>query len=57
MQAVQTVLDEILELKRERRAIILAHHYQVDEIQDVLTDLIFIGKTAIIFTFDTIPKM
>jgi len=33
--AVQTVVDEILELKRERRAIILAHHYQVDEIQEL----------------------
>src|SRR5712671_7664880 len=35
MQAVQTVVDEILELKRERRAIILANHYQVDEIQEL----------------------
>lgn len=35
MQAVQSVVDEILELKRERRAMILAHHYQVDEIQDL----------------------
>ena len=33
--AAQTVVDEILELKRERRAIILAHHYQVDEIQEL----------------------
>lgn len=35
MQAVQSVVDEILELKRERRAMILAHHYQVDEIQEL----------------------
>jgi len=35
MQAVATVTEQIAELKRERRAIILAHHYQVDEIQEL----------------------
>jgi quinolinate synthase len=30
-----TVVEEILELKRERRAIILAHHYQDAEIQEL----------------------
>lgn len=35
MQAVATVVEQIAELKRERRAIILAHHYQVDEIQEL----------------------
>jgi quinolinate synthase len=35
MTAVDTVVDQIAELKRERRAIILAHHYQVDEIQEI----------------------
>ncbi|MEO8096469.1 MAG: quinolinate synthase NadA [Acidobacteriota bacterium] len=35
MQAVPTITDEILDLKRDRRAIILAHHYQVDEIQEL----------------------
>jgi len=35
MQAVATVVEQIAELKRERRAIILAHHYQVDEIQEI----------------------
>src|SRR6478735_10044920 len=35
MPAVQSIVDQIAELKRERRAIILAHHYQVDEIQEL----------------------
>jgi quinolinate synthase len=35
MPAVATVVEQIADLKRERRAIILAHHYQVDEIQEI----------------------
>jgi quinolinate synthase len=35
MPAVQSIVDEILELKQERRAIILAHHYQDSEIQEL----------------------
>src|SRR5580658_7044335 len=35
MFAVQTITEEILELKRERRAMILAHHYQDSEIQEI----------------------
>ncbi len=35
MPAVATVTEQIADLKRERRAIILAHHYQVDEIQEL----------------------
>jgi quinolinate synthase len=35
MPAVSSVVDEILELKRQRRAMILAHHYQIDEIQEI----------------------
>lgn len=35
MPAVATVVEQIADLKRERRAIILAHHYQVDEIQEL----------------------
>ena len=33
--AAPTIADEILELKRDRKAILLAHHYQDAEIQDL----------------------
>src|ERR1700686_2883993 len=33
--AAPTIADEILELKRERKAILLAHHYQSAEIQEL----------------------
>src|SRR5437667_4861972 len=33
--AAPTIADEILELKRERKAILLAHHYQESEIQEL----------------------
>jgi len=35
MTAAPSIADEILDLKRERRAIILAHHYQEAEIQEI----------------------
>jgi quinolinate synthase len=35
MPAIATITEEILELKRDRRAIILAHHYQDAEIQEL----------------------
>jgi quinolinate synthase len=35
MVATASITEEILTLKRERRAIILAHHYQEPEIQDL----------------------
>jgi quinolinate synthase len=35
MLAVTSIAEEILELKRERHAVILAHHYQDAEIQDL----------------------
>src|ERR1035437_6889162 len=35
MLATSTVAEEILDLKRERRAILLAHHYQEAEIQQL----------------------
>src|SRR4051794_2793937 len=35
MLATQTIQDEIYDLKRARRAVILAHHYQDTEIQDL----------------------
>src|ERR1700682_4962413 len=39
MLATQTIAEEIQDLKRERRAILLAHHYQESEIQE-LADVI-----------------
>ncbi|MCS6951908.1 MAG: quinolinate synthase NadA [Bryobacterales bacterium] len=35
MLATKTITEEILEWKKERRAILLAHHYQEPEIQDL----------------------
>ncbi|MBI2681138.1 MAG: quinolinate synthase NadA [Candidatus Solibacter usitatus] len=35
MLATRTIVEDILELKQERRAILLAHHYQEAEIQEL----------------------
>src|ERR1039458_4433250 len=35
MLAAPTIADEILDLKRQRKAILLAHHYQEPEIQEL----------------------
>src|SRR6185312_13608656 len=35
MPAIQSIAEEILDLKRRRRALILAHHYQDSEIQEI----------------------
>lgn len=35
MLAIKSIAEEIMDLKRARRAIILAHHYQEPEIQDL----------------------
>src|SRR5271156_3828235 len=35
MLAIETIAEEIVELKRDRRAVILAHHYQDSEIQEL----------------------
>lgn len=35
MPVTTSIAEEILELKRQRRAILLAHHYQVPEIQEL----------------------
>jgi quinolinate synthase len=35
MLALQTITEEILDLKHDRRAVLLAHHYQDAEIQDL----------------------
>ena len=49
MLAVPTLSEEILDLKRERRAILLAHHYQEPEIQeiaDVVGDSLELARKA-----------
>ena len=49
MIALSTIADEILELKRDRRAILLAHHYQEPEIQelaDVVGDSLELARKA-----------
>ena len=49
MPAVQSITDEILDLKRQRRAVILAHHYQDSEIQelaDAIGDSLELARAA-----------
>jgi quinolinate synthase len=49
MLAVPTLSEEILDLKRQRRAILLAHHYQEPEIQeiaDVVGDSLELARKA-----------
>jgi quinolinate synthase len=57
MLAATTIADEILELKKERRAILLAHHYQQPEIQelaDVIGDSLELARQARGFEGDAI---
>ncbi len=57
MPAIATIVDEILELKRERRAILLAHHYQESEIQeiaDAIGDSLELARMARDFEGDVI---
>src|SRR3954462_793897 len=49
MLSTITIADEILELKHQRRAILLAHHYQEPEIQelaDVIGDSLELARKA-----------
>ena len=49
MLATGTITEEILDLKKERRAILLAHHYQESEIQelaDVVGDSLELSRRA-----------
>src|SRR5258708_4493606 len=44
-----SLFEEILDLKKSRKAVILAHHYQVDEIQelaDVVGDSLELARKA-----------
>jgi len=57
MLAVQSIAEEIAELKRARRAIILAHHYQEAEIQelaDAVGDSLELARAAQSYTGDVI---
>src|ERR1035437_11030759 len=57
MLSTITIVNVILEWKRERRAIVLAHHYQVPEIQelaDVVGDSLELARKARDFAGDTI---
>jgi quinolinate synthase len=57
MPAVQSIVDEILELKQQRHAIILAHHYQDSEIQelaDSIGDSLELARRARDFEGDVI---
>jgi quinolinate synthase len=57
MLATATIADEILDLKQQRRAILLAHHYQEPEIQelaDVVGDSLELARRARDFEGDVI---
>jgi quinolinate synthase len=57
MLVATTIADEILDLKRQRRAILLAHHYQESEIQelaDVIGDSLELARKARDFSGDVI---
>jgi quinolinate synthase len=57
MLATHTIAEEILDLKRDRRAIILAHHYQEAEIQelaDSIGDSLELARKARSFQGDVI---
>jgi len=57
MLAVTSVADEIFDLKKQRKAILLAHHYQDAEIQelaDVIGDSLELARKAREFSGDVI---
>jgi quinolinate synthase len=57
MFAIATIAEEILDLKKRRRAILLAHHYQEPEIQelaDVVGDSLELARKARDFSGDVI---
>lgn len=57
MLATQSITEEILDLKRQRRAILLAHHYQESEIQelaDVIGDSLELARKSLTYKGDVI---
>jgi quinolinate synthase len=57
MISAPTIADEIVDLKKQRKAVLLAHHYQADEIQDladVIGDSLELARKAREFSGDVI---
>src|SRR6476469_2102371 len=57
MLSTPTITEEILELKEQRKAVILAHHYQESEIQelaDIVGDSLELARKARDFEGDVI---
>lgn len=57
MLSTQTIAEEIVELKKQKRAILLAHHYQAAEIKelaDVIGDSLELARKARAFEGDVI---
>ena len=57
MISAPTIADEIVDLKKQRKAILLAHHYQTPEIQelaDVIGDSLELARKAREFSGDVI---
>src|SRR3977135_3238098 len=57
MLATRTIAEDILELKQERRAILLAHHYQdaeIQEVADAVGDSLELARKARDFSGDVI---
>ncbi len=57
MPVLQSIADEILELKQQRNAILLAHHYQeaeIQEIADAVGDSLELARRAQQFSGDVI---
>src|SRR5881398_540723 len=57
MLTATTIADEILELKHQRHAMLLAHHYQSPEVQDladVVGDSLELARKAREFSGDVI---
>lgn len=57
MLATSTIVEEILDLKKDRRAVLLAHHYQdteIQEIADVIGDSLELSRKAREFDGDVI---
>ena len=57
MLATKTIVEEILDLKREKNAILLAHHYQESEIQEIadsIGDSLELARRAQSFQGDVI---